>query len=87
MLTTKAIKNQLRSGPYAWPGGYPIFFCTADGGALSFKTVLENWKEVCWAVRHNDNNGWQVVGCEVNWEDTELYDDHTGELIESAYGE
>ena len=28
-----------------------------------------------------------VVACEVNYEDTELYADHTGEKIESAYGE
>lgn len=86
-ITTKEIKNLLRKGMYAWPGGYPMYFVTSDGGALSFKTVRDNWREVCWAVRNKDNSGWRVIGCDVNWEDSELYDDHTGEPIESAYGE
>jgi len=32
--TVKDFGEALRNGPYAWPGGYPLFFITADGGAL-----------------------------------------------------
>jgi hypothetical protein len=28
--------------PYAWPGGYPRFFITNDGEALSFAAAREN---------------------------------------------
>ena len=33
--STEFIKS-LEYGPYAWPGGYPLFFITKDGAALSF---------------------------------------------------
>jgi hypothetical protein len=38
-------------------------------------------------VRHKVNDGWRVVACDTNWEDGELYCDHSGERIESAYAE
>ena len=30
------------ANPYAWLGGYPRYFITSDGAALSFKTAQEN---------------------------------------------
>ena len=83
----RKLRNTLRAGPYAWPGGYPLYFITSDGGALSFQTVRENLRSVLDSIRHKSNDGWRVIACEVNWEDENLYDDHTGEKIESAYGE
>ena len=77
----------LNSGPYAWPGGYPLFFVTSDGAALSFDSAKENARTICQAIRDGDHCGWRVVACEVNWEDGNLVCDHSGELIESAYGE
>jgi len=85
MLTTKQIKQTLRAGKYAWPGGYPLFFITADGAALSFDAVKENWYQVCYSTRHNINDGWMIEGCDVNWEDNSLFCDHTGDPIECAY--
>ena len=29
------LKATLRAGQWAWPGGYPLFFITSDGAALS----------------------------------------------------
>jgi len=78
------LKATLRAGAAAWPGGYPLFFVTDDGSALSFETVKAEIRSVLSATK---GNGWKVVGCQVNWEDEELTDDHTGEPIESAYGE
>jgi hypothetical protein len=83
------IKAALRNGKYAWPGGYPLFFIAADGEALSFEAVRGNWREVVRA--HLDAYGarsdWRIVAIETNWENPELYCAHTGERIESAYGE
>jgi hypothetical protein len=38
-------------------------------------------------MRHGVNDGWRVIGCDVNWEDPSLYCDHTGARIPSAYAE
>ena len=85
--TTKDLKDAIRSGPYAWPGGYPLYFITSDGAALSFDTVKENYRIILQSVRHQMRDGWQVVACEINWEDSGLYCDHTGQRIQSAYGD
>lgn len=87
-LACKQLKEALRSGPYAWPGGYPLYFIAADGEALSFKAVQENLREVMRATcfRHYDK-GWRIVGVEINWEDEHLYCAHSNERIPSAYGE
>ena len=85
--TTKELKTQLRSGEYAWPGGYPLFFIADDGESLSFEAVRDNLRSVIHSMRHGVNDGWRVVGCDVNWEDASLYCDHTGKRIGSAYAE
>ena len=84
---TRELKSALRAGPHAWPGGYPIYFVTADSGALAFKTVRTEFRHILDAVRRHDDNGWLVIGAEINWEDGELFDSHTNERIESAYAE
>jgi hypothetical protein len=85
--TTQDLKKQLRAGEFAWPGGYPLYFVTDDGAALSFDAVRENIRSVLWSMRHGVNDGWRVIGCDVNWEDPSLYCDHTGARIPSAYAE
>lgn len=74
-------------GPYAWPGGYPLYFIMSDGEALSFKAVEENACLIRDAIIQKDNSGWRVVSIEVNYEDDELYCSHSGDKIECAYGE
>lgn len=81
------LRATLRAGDVTWPGCYPLFFITSDGGALAFDTVRDNLRSVLDSIRTKCDDGWRVVACEVNYEDTELYDDHTGRKIESAYGE
>ena len=83
--TTTDLKNAIRSGSYAWPGGYPLFFITDDGAALSFDSVKANLRSVLWSIKNKVNDGWRVVGCDANWENGELTCDHSGERIESAY--
>ena len=81
------LKAALRYGQYAWPGGYPLYFLTSDGAALSFDAVRSELAQVLQSIQNRSNDGWRVVGCEINYEDNELYCDHSGERIESAHGD
>jgi len=78
-------------GPYAWPGGYPTYFITDDGQALSHEAALANRELIEDAIReHLDSGGkddWLVIALEINWEDPDLFCSHTGERIMSAYAE
>lgn len=78
----------MRNGPYAWPGGYPLYFVTADGEALSFKAARAERRNILQALAYNDTrSGWFVVGVDVNWEDAGLACAHSGERIQSAYAD
>lgn len=81
------LKATLRNGAVSQLGGYPLYFITNDGCALSFKAVLECWSEVVLSFMWDMSDGWRVVACDVNCENTDLFCDHTGERIPSAYGD
>lgn len=81
------LKATLRAGAYAWPGGYPLYFVTSDGAALSFESVRKELRSVLWSIKNRVSDGWQVVACETNWEDSELVCDHSGARIPAAYGD
>jgi len=83
----RAFLEDLKAGPYAWPGGYPRYFVMDDGEAISFKTAKTEKRRIASSIRNKQNDGWRVVGSDINWEDDDLHDAHTGERIESAYGE
>jgi hypothetical protein len=77
------LRATLRAGPFAWPGGYPLYFITNDGEALSFAAVLDRIEEETRAIR--DRSRSRVIACEVNFEDGTLVCTHTGESIPAAY--
>lgn len=83
-----AVVKQFIREPYAWPGGYPVYLVTRDGGALSHDACKDCWREIVSSVmtRHFDS-GWYPEAIDINWEDSDLYCDHTGKRIESAYAE
>jgi hypothetical protein len=83
--STHDLKATLRNGAYAW--GYPLYFVTSDGGTLSFEAVRSELRSVLDSIRNRHNDGWRIVACDINYEDTDLYCDHTGEKIEPAYGD
>jgi len=88
--TVNFFKEIVYYGPYAWPGGYPIYFITADGGALSFAAAEQEFGLILDAIRnpeYPDNDQWRIVAWDINWEDPELYCDQTGARIKSAYAE
>ena len=69
---------------YDWPGGYPVYHICDDGGTLCPDCANDPANPV-----HEDapDDGWRIVGSDVNWEDAELYCDHCDARIPSAYAE
>ena len=84
-MPLQTVKQALRAGKYAWPGGYPLYFIMEDGGALSFEAVREEWRQIVQDYLWKHNTGWMIAGVDINWEDDKLVCDHTGNPIESAY--
>jgi hypothetical protein len=76
----------IKHGPYTFPGMYPVFFITSDGAALSFDAAEDNADLIKESIENYHSDGWRVIGVYANFEE-ELYCDHTGERIESAYCE
>ena len=87
IMTVNQFREALDNGPYAWPGGYPLYFITSDGAALSFNAAEENAGDIEYSIREMIYDEWKVAAVAVNWEDPDLYCDHTGNRIESAYAE
>lgn len=74
---------------YAWPGGYPIFYVTADNGTLCATCAnTERSASTDDLDAHcPDDDQWRIVASDINWEDSDLQCDHCNARIESAYGE
>ena len=79
------LKAAIRYGSFTDLGGYPLYFVTSDGAAISFKTARDEFASVCDSIRRGLNDGWRVVAVEINYEDSALFCDHSGGKIESAY--
>lgn len=80
------LKATIRAGAFA-DGGYPLYFVTDDGEALSFDAACAEFAQLAYSIRHNLRDGWRVLAVGVNYEDAELTCCHTGERIPSAYGD
>jgi hypothetical protein len=81
------LRATLRAGENTFPGCYPMYMITSDGGALHFACVRDNLRSVLDSIRNKIDDGWRVQAVEVNYESTDLYCDHCGKLIEAAYSE
>lgn len=85
--TLTDFKAALRYGQYTQLGGYPMYFVVSDGEPLSFEAARENFRQIADSIAHRHNDGWRIVGLDVNYEDEDLVCAHTGKRIPSAYGE
>ena len=83
--TIEELDGVLKNGPWTWPGGYPIYFVANDGASLSAVNVHQ--ARVREAIRENADSGWRIVAADINWEDPQLYCDHTNKRIPSAYAD
>lgn len=85
---TADLKAALRAGSSTDMGGYPLYFVTSDGAALSFESVRSELASVLASIIGGfKSDGWHVIACEVNYEDSDLHCEHSGARIASAYGE
>lgn len=78
--------NNGKANAWAWPGGYPLFYVCADSGTLCPACVSDNLELIRQAPEYLDEQ-WDVVGVDINWEDSTMQCDHCNKKIESAYGE
>lgn len=83
--TISDFEKALENGPYAFPGGYPLFFICEDGGILSHQAATDEKELVISAIQDNDDPQWRVIYVDINYEDRHLYCDHTNQQIESAH--
>ena len=83
---THQLRATLRAGQWVWPGGYPLHFIMDDGESMCFDCVRAEYRLISQSVTHRYIDGWRVVACETNWEDSDLYCAHCNKPIQSAYG-
>ena len=88
-MTVAAFNEALANGPYAWPGGYPLFFVMGDGEAMSFKACEAERERIAAELADTEHGDaeWSPIALKINWEDAALYCVHTNERIESAYAD
>jgi hypothetical protein len=73
---------------FAWPGGYPLYYLTEDGGVLCPEDARMAERDKL--AEYDDGTfdpQWHIIAADANWEDPEMYCDHCGNRIPSAYAE
>lgn len=85
--TLDALRNDKGEFPaFAWPGGYPIAYTTADAGTLCAGCANgQNGSEA--STDTDAPSDWRLVSGDVHWEGPPLTCDHCAAEIESAYGD
>lgn len=76
------LQNFIRSGGWAWPGGYPCALLMRDGETIDAQAARENYRQ----IRRESGRDWTPEAVFVHWEGEPLICAHSGRLIESAYG-
>ena len=87
MITKSDLQLFIRSGGYAWPGGYQCALLMADGESIDAKSARENYRQ----IRRNmapvpTNRDWSPCAVFIHWEGEPLTCAHSGREIPSAYG-
>ena len=76
------LQNFIRSGGFAWPGGYPLALLMADGEVIDALSARRNYR----LIRRATGRDWTPVEVFVHWEGEPLICAESGRSIESAYG-
>ena len=82
-MKTSDLKQFIRSGGYAWPGGYQMALLMADGEVIDAQSARENYR----LIRRENGRDWTPVDIFIHWEGDSLICAHSGREIPSAYGE
>ena len=83
--TISDFRRAVRHGPYAWPGGYPMYWLMADGEAVAFDVAKTERRNILVALATPGLEDFRPVALVVNWESNDLYCAHTNARIPSAY--
>ena len=84
---TKDLAKAYKQGPYAWPGGYPMYLIMSDGEAMCWKCFKAYYRDIADSTRNRYKDGWCAFGVDINDEDDDLTCSGCDDHIESAYGE
>lgn len=82
-MNRETLQQFIRSGGFAWPGGYPCALLMSDGEVIDAKAARENYR----LIRRETGRDWTPVDVFIHWEGAPLYCAHSGREIPSAYGE
>lgn len=77
------LQSFIRSGGFAFPGGYPLALLMLDGEVIDAKSARENYR----LIRRETGRDWIATAVFIHWEGAPLICAHSGRAIESAYGE
>lgn len=82
------LRQTLRAGAYAWPGGYPIVLITSDGEYVSPKALMDD-KSALYVALCDIRSGYsgRIVGADIYYKGPPVQCAYTGVTIESAYGD
>lgn len=88
MCTKQNLQTFIRSGGFAWPGGYPCGLLMSDGETIDAKSARQNYRQIRRNMAPNDpySADWTPIEVFVHWEGPDIYCAHSGRAIESAYG-
>jgi hypothetical protein len=81
------LKSFIRSGGYAWPGGYNMALMMFDGECIDAQSARENYRLIRRAMKSNDHRSdWMPVTTFIHYEGDDIICAHSGRVIMSAYG-
>lgn len=79
----ESAKREYSFGKFESLGMYEKHWITKNGGVLCFECVTENLEQCSDFEAQNPN--WFLIGCQINWEDNQLYCDHCNRKINEEY--
>lgn len=87
MCTINSLRNEYGAElpAFAWPGGYPMYYVTQDGGVLC--PDCANGRNGSEASETSDDAQWKLERAEVHWEGLPMNCEHCNAVIDSAYGD
>ena len=87
-MNKNSLLSFVRSGGWAWPGGYPCALLMRDGECIDAQSARDNYRQIRTAMRSGPDydHAWEPVEVFIHWEGEPLYCAHSNRIIESAYG-
>jgi len=88
MCSKSDLQLFIRSGGYAWPGGYQCALLMVDGECIDAQSARENYRQIRRnMVSRPASRDWKPEAVFIYWEGEPLICAHSGREIPSAYGE